>query len=75
MVIGIGLHCWYCEHGPCNGECEIWEEKRQQALEIAREEELQKKMMEKKERHEERRLIKTYTDKIKKILEQKKKCT
>lgn len=22
MSIGIGLHCWYCEHGPCNGECE-----------------------------------------------------
>jgi O-acetyl-ADP-ribose deacetylase (regulator of RNase III) len=21
MSIGIGLHCWYCEHGPCNGEC------------------------------------------------------
>lgn len=21
MAIGIGLHCWYCEHGPCNGEC------------------------------------------------------
>jgi O-acetyl-ADP-ribose deacetylase (regulator of RNase III) len=23
MAIGIGLHCWYCEHGPCNGECKI----------------------------------------------------
>lgn len=23
MGIGIGLHCWYCEHGPCNGECTI----------------------------------------------------
>lgn len=22
MAIGIGLHCWYCEHGPCNGECQ-----------------------------------------------------
>lgn len=22
MGIGIGLHCWYCNHGPCNGECE-----------------------------------------------------
>lgn len=21
MAIGIGLHCWYCDHGPCNGEC------------------------------------------------------
>jgi hypothetical protein len=21
MAIGIGLHCWYCEKGPCNGEC------------------------------------------------------
>jgi hypothetical protein len=21
MAIGIGLHCWYCEHGPCNGDC------------------------------------------------------
>lgn len=22
MAIGIGLHCWFCEHGPCNGECQ-----------------------------------------------------
>lgn len=22
MAIGIGLHCWYCEHGPCTGECD-----------------------------------------------------
>ncbi len=21
MAIGIGLHCWYCEHGPCDGTC------------------------------------------------------
>lgn len=21
MSIGIGLHCWYCEHGPCTGIC------------------------------------------------------
>lgn len=21
MAIGIGLHCWYCDHGPCNGDC------------------------------------------------------
>jgi O-acetyl-ADP-ribose deacetylase (regulator of RNase III) len=21
MGIGIGLHCWYCEHGPCTGIC------------------------------------------------------
>jgi O-acetyl-ADP-ribose deacetylase (regulator of RNase III) len=21
MAIGIGLHCWYCDHGPCNGQC------------------------------------------------------
>lgn len=21
MAIGIGLHCWYCEHGPCNERC------------------------------------------------------
>lgn len=27
MAIGIGLHCWYCEHGPCNGECNKEEEK------------------------------------------------
>lgn len=30
MSIGIGLHCWYCEHGPCNGECE--EQARKQRL-------------------------------------------
>ncbi len=27
MSIGIGLHCWYCEHGPCNGECDIQRER------------------------------------------------
>ena len=21
MSIGIGMHCWYCEHGPCTGIC------------------------------------------------------
>jgi O-acetyl-ADP-ribose deacetylase (regulator of RNase III) len=21
MAIGIGLHCMYCDHGPCNGDC------------------------------------------------------
>lgn len=21
MAIGIGLHCLYCDHGPCNGDC------------------------------------------------------
>lgn len=21
MAIGIGLHCWFCDHGPCSGEC------------------------------------------------------
>lgn len=21
MAIGIGLHCWYCDHGPCTGDC------------------------------------------------------
>lgn len=21
MGIGMGLHCWYCEHGPCTDEC------------------------------------------------------
>lgn len=21
MALGIGLHCWYCEHGPCNNTC------------------------------------------------------
>jgi mannose-6-phosphate isomerase len=25
MAIGIGMHCWYCEHGPCNGECKTEE--------------------------------------------------
>ena len=24
MAIGIGLHCWYCDHGPCNGECDYY---------------------------------------------------
>jgi hypothetical protein len=24
MAIGIGLHCWYCDHGPCNGECDTY---------------------------------------------------
>jgi hypothetical protein len=23
MAIGIGLHCLYCDHGPCNGDCKI----------------------------------------------------
>lgn len=21
MAIGIGLHCWYCDNGPCTGDC------------------------------------------------------
>jgi hypothetical protein len=21
MAIGIGLHCWYCDHGPCDRTC------------------------------------------------------
>jgi len=21
MAIGIGLHCWYCDHGPCTNDC------------------------------------------------------
>ena len=21
MGIGIGLHCWFCDHGPCNHNC------------------------------------------------------
>jgi hypothetical protein len=21
MAIGVGFHCWYCEHGPCTGDC------------------------------------------------------
>ena len=24
MAIGIGLHWWYCDHGPCNGECDTY---------------------------------------------------
>ena len=28
MGIGIGLHCWYCEHGPCNGTCERQDKKK-----------------------------------------------
>lgn len=23
MAIGIGLHCLYCDHGPCNGDCKV----------------------------------------------------
>jgi hypothetical protein len=52
MVIGIGLHCWYCEHGPCTGECHV-EEK--QTRESYLEEENQKLKMENralKVRHE-----------------------
>lgn len=29
MSIGIGIHCWFCEHGPCNDECRNYEEPEQ----------------------------------------------
>jgi hypothetical protein len=28
MAIGIGLHCWHCDHGPCSGECKGDEKER-----------------------------------------------
>jgi hypothetical protein len=27
MAIGIGLHCLYCDHGPCNGQCRVVDKK------------------------------------------------
>lgn len=38
MAIGIGLHCWYCEHGPCNGECKNDDEIKKQEISSAAEE-------------------------------------
>lgn len=32
MSIGIGLNCWYCDHGPCTKDCEV--EKRKTRAEI-----------------------------------------
>ena len=32
MSIGIGLHCWYCNHGPCNNECTKQQNKKQKEM-------------------------------------------
>ena len=32
MAIGIGLHCMYCEHGPCDYSCRKEREKTKQEI-------------------------------------------
>ena len=38
MAIGIGLHCWYCEHGPCNERCHEESERKVTTKKIKRSE-------------------------------------
>jgi hypothetical protein len=38
MAIGIGLHCWYCEHGPCNGQCRVEDSPLKDIYDLIREE-------------------------------------
>lgn len=32
MAIGIGLHCMYCDHGPCDNSCRKEMEKTKQEI-------------------------------------------
>jgi hypothetical protein len=52
MSIGIGLHCWYCEHGPCNGECSrIMEQEKKSKIRDQKIEKILEKIKKEKEKN------------------------